>query len=40
VPVRRSGAGGIFSALRTRRMVDALTWWPSLRSSPWILFYP
>ena len=21
-------------------MVDALTWWPSLRSSPWILLYP
>jgi hypothetical protein len=40
VAVRRSGAGGIFSALRTRRMVDALTWWPSLRSSPWILLYP
>jgi hypothetical protein len=25
VSVRRCGAGGIFSALRTRRMVDALT---------------
>ena len=21
-------------------MVDALTWWPSLSSSPWILLYP
>src|ERR1017187_3581550 len=30
----------IFSALRTRRMVDALTRWPSLSSSPWILLYP
>ena len=40
VSVRRSGAGGIFRALRTRRMVDALTRWPSLSSSPWILLYP
>jgi hypothetical protein len=40
VPVRRSGAGGIFSALRTRRMVDAPTRWPSLSSSPWIGWYP
>ena len=40
VLVRRSGAGGIFSALRTRRMVDAPTRWPSLSSSPWIRWYP
>ena len=40
VPVRRSGAGGIFRASRTRRMVDALTRWPSLSSSPWIRWYP
>jgi hypothetical protein len=38
--VRRLGAGGIFKALRTRRMVDALTRWPSLSSSPWIRWYP
>ncbi len=37
VSVRRLGAGGIFSVLRTRRIVDALTRWPSLSSSPWIL---
>jgi hypothetical protein len=40
VSVRRCGAGGIFRAWRIRRMVDALTRWPSLRSSPWILLYP
>jgi hypothetical protein len=40
VSVRRLGAGEIFSALRTRRIVDALTRWPSLSSSPWILWYP
>jgi hypothetical protein len=40
VSERRSGAGGIFSALRTRRIVDAPTRWPSLSSSPWILLYP
>ena len=34
------GAGGIFSALRTRRIVEALTRWPSLSSSPWIRWYP
>ena len=34
------GAGGIFRALRTRRMVDTLTRWPSLSSSPWIRWYP
>jgi hypothetical protein len=34
VSVCRCGAGGIFSALRIRRMVDTLTWWPSLSSSP------
>ena len=38
--VCRLGAGGIFSALRTRRIVDALTRWPSLSSSPWIRWYP
>ena len=40
VSVCRLGAGGIFRALRIRRMVDALTRWPSLSSSPWILLYP
>ena len=29
--------GGIFTALRIRRMVDALTRWPTFSSSPWIL---
>jgi hypothetical protein len=38
--VRRLGAGGIFRALRTRRIVDAPTRWPSLSSSPWIRLYP
>jgi hypothetical protein len=33
-------AGGIFSVLRTRRIVDAPTRWPSLNSSPWIRWYP
>ena len=33
VSVCRLGAGGIFSALRTRRILDALTRWPSLSSS-------
>ena len=33
-----SGAGGVFSALRTLRIVDAPTRWPSLSSSPWILY--
>ena len=37
---RRLGAGGIFSAFRTRRIVDALTRWPTLSSSPWILVPP
>ena len=36
VSVCRFGAGGIFRVLRTRRMVEALTRWPSLSSSPWI----
>ena len=36
----RSGAGGIFSGLRTRRIVDAPTRWPSLSNSPWIRWYP
>src|ERR1039457_6011001 len=44
IPPRRVGAplgaGGIFSALRTRRIVDALTRWPTLSNSPWILLYP
>ena len=40
VSVRRFGAGGIFRALKTRRMVDALTRWPSFSSSPWIGWYP
>jgi hypothetical protein len=40
VPVCRFGAGGILSALRTRRIVEALTRWPSLSSSPWIRWYP
>jgi hypothetical protein len=26
-------------ALRTRRIVEALTRWPSLSSSPWIRWY-
>jgi hypothetical protein len=34
------GAGGIFSALRTRRIVEALTRWPGLSSSPWVRWYP
>jgi hypothetical protein len=40
VSVFRCGTGGIFSAFRIRRMVDALTRWPSLSSSPWIRWYP
>jgi hypothetical protein len=35
-----SAPGGIFRVLRTRRMVDALTRWPSFSSSPWIRWYP
>jgi hypothetical protein len=31
---------GIRRDRRTRRMVDALTWWPSLSSSPWIRWLP
>jgi hypothetical protein len=38
--VCRCGAGGIFRALRTRRMAGALTRWPSFISSPWIRWYP
>ena len=38
--VWRFGAGEIFRAFRTRRIVDAPTRWPSLSSSPWILLYP
>jgi hypothetical protein len=37
VPLRRRG---IFSALRTWRIVDAPTRWPGLSSSPWIRWYP
>jgi hypothetical protein len=40
VSVCRCGAGGSFRALRTLRIVEALTRWPSLSSSPWILWYP
>jgi hypothetical protein len=44
LPPRRVGAPlrrrGIFKVFRIRRMVDALTRWPSLGSSPWILLYP
>ena len=40
VSVCRLGAGGIFSVLRTRRIVDVLTWWPGFSSSPWIRWYP
>ena len=40
VSVHRLGAGGIRSARRTRRIVDAPTRWPSLSSSPWIRWYP
>ena len=40
VSVCRIGAGGIFSDLRIRRIVEALTRWPSLSSSPWIRWYP
>ena len=39
VSVCRFGAGGIFRAFRTRRIVDTLTRWPSLSSSPWIGWY-
>jgi hypothetical protein len=37
VPLR---AGGIFIALSTRPIVEALTLWPSLSSSPWIRWSP
>ncbi len=40
VSVSRIGAGGIRRRCRTRRIVDAPTRWPSLSSSPWILWYP
>lgn len=40
VSVCRLGAGGNPRDVRTRRIVDALTRWPSLRSSPWIRWYP
>jgi hypothetical protein len=40
VSVRRFGAGGIRRAFRIRRIVEAPTRWPSLRSSPWIRWYP
>jgi hypothetical protein len=31
-----AAAGGIFSCLRIRRMLEALTWCPSFSISPWI----
>ena len=40
VPVRRFAAGGIFRALRTRRIVEAPARWPSWSSSPWTGWYP
>ena len=44
LPPRRGGAPlryrGILRALRTRRIVDAPTQWPSFSSSPRILWYP
>ena len=44
LPPRRVGAPlgrrGIFRVFRIRRTVDALTRWPGLSSSPWILLYP
>lgn len=40
VSVCRWSAGGIFRRLRTLRIVEALTWWPSLSSSPWMRWYP
>ena len=40
VSVCRFGAGGMRSALRTRRIVEALTRCPSFSSSPWIRWYP
>ena len=38
--VRRSGAGEIFSALRTRRIVDAPARWPSFEQLPLNRWYP
>jgi hypothetical protein len=35
-----AGCRGIPSTLRSRRIVDALTCWPSLSSSPWMRWYP
>ncbi len=40
VPVCRPSAGGFFCAVRTRRIVDTLTRWPSFSSSPWTRWYP
>jgi hypothetical protein len=40
VAVCRFGAGWIRSALRTRPIVDALTRWLGLSSSPWMRWYP
>jgi hypothetical protein len=44
IPPRRVGAplgaGGTFSALRTRRIVDALTRWPTLEQLTLDLLYP
>ena len=39
VSVYRNGAGGIRWRLRIRRIVEAPTRWPSVSSSPWILWY-
>jgi hypothetical protein len=38
--VFRCGAGGTRRAVRTRRIVEALTWWLRLSSSVWILLSP
>jgi hypothetical protein len=40
VSVWRFGAGGIFRAFKTRRIVEAVTRWPSLSNLPWIRCYP
>jgi hypothetical protein len=40
VSVCRFGAGGMCRALRTLRIVEAPTRWPSLSSSPWMRWYP
>src|SRR6266536_2734931 len=40
VSVCRPSVGGFFCAVRTRRIVDTLTRWPSFSSSPWTRWYP